>query len=218
MIIIGLLIGGVLKGQELIANAQVTSTVSQTKGVDAATTTFRDMYDALPGDVNNPSARLSNCTAAPCSNVGNGNRRIDGLPSAAPAGEQDAFWAQLAAADLITGIDPNQGQVWGGFYPEAEIGGGFHVGFHPGGALGLNNTARAGHYLALLQTPGGQPADDTLTPNQAFRIDNKLDDGVPLTGTVIINGNGNTDACEANGVYNESVDSTSCDLFIRFQN
>jgi prepilin-type N-terminal cleavage/methylation domain-containing protein len=36
MIIIGLLIAGVLKGQELIANARVTSTVAQVKAIDAA--------------------------------------------------------------------------------------------------------------------------------------------------------------------------------------
>ncbi|MCB9991587.1 MAG: prepilin-type N-terminal cleavage/methylation domain-containing protein [Rhodospirillales bacterium] len=49
MIIIGLLIGGVLKGQELIANAQITGTASAVKSIDAATTTFRDTYAALPG-------------------------------------------------------------------------------------------------------------------------------------------------------------------------
>ncbi len=34
MIIIGLLIGGILKGQELVSNARVTSTVAQIKGID----------------------------------------------------------------------------------------------------------------------------------------------------------------------------------------
>jgi prepilin-type N-terminal cleavage/methylation domain-containing protein len=42
MIIIGLLIAGVLKGQELIANARVTSTVAQVKAIDAAISTFKD--------------------------------------------------------------------------------------------------------------------------------------------------------------------------------
>jgi len=47
MIIIGLLIGGVLKGQELIANAQVTSTVAQIKGIIAARLD-RKMDDGAP--------------------------------------------------------------------------------------------------------------------------------------------------------------------------
>jgi prepilin-type N-terminal cleavage/methylation domain-containing protein len=41
MIIIGLLIAGVLKGQALIANAQVTATVAQVKAIEAATSTFK---------------------------------------------------------------------------------------------------------------------------------------------------------------------------------
>ncbi|HPD83403.1 MAG TPA: prepilin-type N-terminal cleavage/methylation domain-containing protein, partial [Alphaproteobacteria bacterium] len=49
MIIIGLLIGGILKGQELIANAAVTSTVAQVKGFEAAMSTFDDKYNAMPG-------------------------------------------------------------------------------------------------------------------------------------------------------------------------
>ena len=47
MIIIGLLIAGVLKGQELIGNARVTSTVAQMKAIDAAISTFKDTYQAL---------------------------------------------------------------------------------------------------------------------------------------------------------------------------
>ena len=66
MIIIGLLIAGVLKGQELIANARVTSTVAQIKAIDAATSTFKDTYDSLPGDMTAPTTRLPNCLAAPC--------------------------------------------------------------------------------------------------------------------------------------------------------
>ena len=61
MIIIGLLIAGVLKGQELIGNARVTSTVAQIKAIDAATSTFKDTYAALPGDMTTPATRLPNC-------------------------------------------------------------------------------------------------------------------------------------------------------------
>ena len=58
MIIIGLLIAGVLKGQELIANARVTSTVAQIKAIDAATSTFKDTYQALPGILRTPNTRF----------------------------------------------------------------------------------------------------------------------------------------------------------------
>ena len=63
MIIIGLLIAGVLKGQQLITNAQIAATVAQVKAFDAATTSFKDMYAAMPGDMSTAAslARLPNC-------------------------------------------------------------------------------------------------------------------------------------------------------------
>lgn len=225
MIIIGLLIGGVLKGQELIANAQITATVAQVKGIDAATTTFRDMYDSLPGDMNNPGARLPTCAAVPSCNInGDGDRRVDGDFTATPTGEGLSFWSQLNAADLMTGIDPAQGVVWGGQFPEAEIGGGFFVSFHAGGGgasmpnlQGVTaSNVRAGHYLALHSDPAtGVDGIGYLDPNQAFRIDSKLDDGVPGTGSVMAAG---ATACINGTAYNEAVPSASCNLYIRFQN
>src|ERR1700740_2066087 len=84
MIIIGLLIGGVLKGQQLITNAQITSTVAQIKAIDAATTSFRDQYAAVPGDMTNPTARVPNCVAGTnCGIAGNGDGRIDVIATGA---------------------------------------------------------------------------------------------------------------------------------------
>jgi prepilin-type N-terminal cleavage/methylation domain-containing protein len=223
MIIIGLLIGGVLKGQELIANAQITSTVAQIKGIDAATTTFRDMYDALPGDMARAGARLPACAGACVVAAGPllGNRRVDSAFTGAPGAEGTAFWLQLNAADLLTGINPANGNVWGGNFPEAEIGGGFHVGFFPGvgnlaSQVGAVGNPRAGHYLALHATPAGAvAATGFLNPNQAFRIDSKLDDGVPGTGSVLAAG---AATCVAAAVYNEAVPAASCNVYTRFQN
>lgn len=218
MIIIGLLIGGVLKGQELIANAAVTSTVSAVKGVDAATTTFRDTYAALPGDITNATARLPNCAAVPCNNAGNGDSRIgaDGDIIIAPTNEMAGFWSQLSAADLLTGINPTIATpttTWGGYYPSAPITGGFHAAFN-NGALGTNAGARAGHYLVLHNRPGAAPGGTALTPLQAARIDRKMDDGSPGTGTVFPS----VAACILGTVYNEASSTVTCDLFLRFQN
>jgi prepilin-type N-terminal cleavage/methylation domain-containing protein len=215
MIIIGLLIGGILKGQELIANAQVTSTVSQIKGIDAALSTFRDQYDAVPGDMSNPSTRLPNCTATPCSTAGNGDGRIAGPVTGTPTTEMSRVWIHLSAGDLITGIDPgmtNATTSWGGYYPAAEIAGGYHLGFSTAATLGSNNNPRAGHYLVLNVTPGAQPNGTALTATQGARIDRKLDDGAPNTGSVF-----STTNCNNSGAYNEALASATCDLFIRVQ-
>lgn len=226
MIIIGLLIGGVLKGQELIANAQITSTVAQVKGIDAATSTFRDMYSGMPGDLRTPQTRLPNCTAGVCvAAAGNGDGRLDSAPGAAPGTESAGYFVQLAKADVLTGV--NAGAVaadctgWGGCYPEANISGGFMVGYTGGGA-GLTSqvgtvtaAVRNGHYLSLHNAPNlAMPATGTLTPNQAFRIDSKIDDGNPTTGSVL---SGGAAGCINGTAYNELNGAADCNLYIRIQ-
>ncbi len=217
MIIIGLLIGGILKGQELVMNAQIASTVGQVKAIDAASTAFRDKYDAFPGDMQNPATRLSNCTAAPCSAGGDGNSKLDSnRPNAAPAGENQVFFVHLAAADLLSTVSINGTPAgsWGGLYPKANVGGGFQAAHNALAALGNNTASATGHYLALVSTAGTAPqaaaANTTLTNLQAARIDRKLDDGSSTAGSVF----GNRAACD----YNEITSGTQCDLYIRFQN
>ncbi len=219
MIIIGLLIGGVLKGQELINNAQITATVAQVKAMDASVSTFDDMYSALPGDMLTPTTRLPACTAAPCNVAGDGNRALNDTFAGAPAGESLQFFVHLAAADLLTGINPAGGTTWGGIYPEANISGGFHAGSTTGLAvhfLNIVNNAvnpNQGLYLGLTLSAGLAPVE-ALNPNQAFRIDNKIDDGQPGTGSV----RGFGAACDsATGAYDEINPAQVCGLYIRIQ-
>lgn len=222
MIIIGLLIGAILKGQELIANARVASTVAQVKGIDAATTTFKDKYDALPGDMLAPGGRLANCTVAACNTPGNGDGRLPtvaaGVGTAAiAAGTENArFFVQLAVADLIGGISNNGTAAWGDIYPSAKIAGGFRPIYSAGGVLGSNGAAASGHYLTLVLAPAADGGNTALTANQAARIDNKLDDSQPITGSVFVAAQGA--GCSVAGIYDEDQAGTACDLLVRFQN
>ncbi|MCE7886325.1 MAG: prepilin-type N-terminal cleavage/methylation domain-containing protein [Alphaproteobacteria bacterium PRO2] len=221
MIIIGLLIGGILKGQELIANAEVGATVSQIKAIDAATSTFRDKYDALPGDMLNPGGRLPNCTGVGgCNIAGTGNGILGTNPGQQPANEATRYFVHLSYADLLANIDPNGGAAaWGSLYPEAKVNGGFHVGSSQTGAAGeFNGVISAvgisqGLYLTMTQTAGNGP-EASLTPNQAQRIDTKLDDGVPGSGSTRAYGGG---ACGTAAAYNEVNAGNTCGLFTRIQ-
>ncbi len=56
LVLIGLLLGGVLKGQELITSARVRNLISQQDGIKAAFFGFQDRYRALPGDYARPAA------------------------------------------------------------------------------------------------------------------------------------------------------------------
>jgi len=233
MIIIGLLIAGVLKGQELIGNARVTSTVAQIKAIDAAVSTFKDTYAALPGDMTTPTTRLPACAAAPCSNAGNGDGKLANIPATAPTAAQEgfAFFPQLAAADLITGISPAAGSVaFGVNFPAAKID---NSGFFAGSAATAADLTNAigtlgspsGLYLSLVATVANvtaAAASEGLTPSQASRIDTKLDDGSPGTGSVVAVGTagaalGNCGTAGAGGVY-ATLDSTNqCALYVRIQ-
>ncbi len=52
LVIIGLLLGGVLKGQALVQQARVKNIISTIDGLRAATMGFYDRYGQLPGDEN----------------------------------------------------------------------------------------------------------------------------------------------------------------------
>ena len=74
LVIIGLLLGGVLKGQELITSARVRNLISQQDGVKAAYLGFLDRFRALPGDYSNASTTIANVAGAANGN-NNGPRR-----------------------------------------------------------------------------------------------------------------------------------------------
>ncbi len=62
LVIIGLLLGGVLKGQELITGARVRNLISQQDGIKAAFFGFQDRYRALPGDYAAASTNINGVT------------------------------------------------------------------------------------------------------------------------------------------------------------
>jgi prepilin-type N-terminal cleavage/methylation domain-containing protein len=100
LVIIGLLLGGVLKGQELITGARVRNLISQQDGVKAAFFGFQDRYRALPGDYAAASANI-NC-AGGCFN-GDGNGRIDNALDLVGSFEPILAWSHLTSAGFMNG-------------------------------------------------------------------------------------------------------------------
>ncbi len=97
LVIIGLLLGGVLKGQELITGARVRNLISQQDGIKAAFFGFQDRYRALPGDYAAASTNINGVTI-----TGDGNGRIEG-PNAAGTYETLLAWNHLTAAGFLNG-------------------------------------------------------------------------------------------------------------------
>src|SRR5476651_2427646 len=107
LVIIGLLLGGVLKGQELITAARVRNLAAQIDGVKIAYLGFQDRYRALPGDYADAQAATNIPGAAGsatkgCTNAGTcANGKID--PTAGADTESILAWHQLSRSGFITG-------------------------------------------------------------------------------------------------------------------
>ncbi len=236
LIIIGLLIGGALKGQELIANAQVNAVANEAKSFEAALAIFQDVYSTVPGDMINPATRVPNCAVGTvCGQVGDTNGRIGiGPGNAFPnlTNENGAAWAQMLASDIITGVtqtavlaDPPIGGV---SIPASSVNGASWQIGHTVGGLTLQSgslVSRSGHYLLLDNSLGAVASGATasLSASQAQRLDNKIDDGAPNTGTIRAMG-GNANAvgdCTSNGtvagIYREFEQGEICGVYIRLQ-
>src|SRR5713226_231870 len=89
LVIIGLLLGGILKGQEMITQAKIKNVINDFNGITAAMNSYQDRYRALPGDDINAASRWAGAIA------GTGNGQFDkggagtevynNIPAAAPS-------------------------------------------------------------------------------------------------------------------------------------
>ncbi|MFA6921596.1 MAG: prepilin-type N-terminal cleavage/methylation domain-containing protein [Gallionella sp.] len=101
LVIIGLILGAVLKGQEMINNARAKSVVNDLRGISAAYYSYYDRYKAIPGDDNTPANHLGQAAFA-----GNGNGVITGAytdTAAIIATESQAFWQHTRMSGFLTG-------------------------------------------------------------------------------------------------------------------
>lgn len=254
--IIGLLIGGILKGQEMITNARITATIAQIQQYKAATIAFQDAYSTLPGDVPNASTRVPGCNIG-CETVVNfygrqgdntvggtmwgGSVLVTGTTTQGNVLAPDVgyeilnYWNELLLAGFIGGVTAKgiQSAIPFAFdttHPSSPLGGGYMV----SSALGTvfysippagSTPIASGLTLFLTNSPNTQlsalndPYTNIIRPTEAQRIDQKLDDGLPGTGSVR-GGGGEATAgaagCYVTGqnVYNTTANGKNCKLLI----
>ncbi len=157
LVIIGLLIGGVLKGQSIIRNAQTKRIVQSADELRAAIYTFYDRYGVFPGDESNTAIPLND------THEGTTNGRISG-------GESAMLFEDLTLEGIINGHFDGAGNdsypihAFGGIYLASWV--------NPGGT-----PSRPGHYIRY----------DNLPWEVAREIDTKYDDGVYNTGSIRAN-------------------------------
>jgi prepilin-type N-terminal cleavage/methylation domain-containing protein len=200
--IIGLLVGGVLKGQEMVNGARLKTTVAQVQAYRAAVNAFQDKYEALPGDYTLAATNILGTLR-----VGDGNGVI-GAVAAIPTWtndnntrEESVFWQQLAAANLITGVQGlSTAAGVGNSYPAANV---------SGAGWDLQNSASfpaSGTYFFVLNSNVGGAI--VMSGRDAWTIDMKYDDGVPGTGSIVTNETG----CITAPNYQMLVTTVGCHL------
>ncbi|MDH5425247.1 MAG: prepilin-type N-terminal cleavage/methylation domain-containing protein [Gammaproteobacteria bacterium] len=176
MVIIGLLLGGVLKGQEVITNAKIKNINNDVSGISAAIYSYQDRYSALPGDdaaadahVNGgvPSDNTAGGTAG--DGIIDGNYNDNGtLAGAVPTDSESALaWQHLRAAGLMTG------DALSDMSPTHAFGGttGIQTGVND---QGTNASGIAGLFIAF----------STVNGDMAAILDSQNDDNNPDAGSI----------------------------------
>ncbi|MBX3653825.1 MAG: prepilin-type N-terminal cleavage/methylation domain-containing protein [Ramlibacter sp.] len=195
LVIVGLLLAGVLKGQELIENSKVKNAAKDMDAVSAAMLSYTDRFKRTAGD-DGPLATLtarggSWATVTDAGDI-NGVLNVTQAQVFTGAGESAALWQALKAAGFITG-NPADGAV--AALPRNAFGGLTGVGPGVTGMLGTS--------VCMSQVPG----------KAARALDTLLDDGLPNAGAVRATQgvvNANTAPGAATAAFNDANVYTIC--------
>ena len=205
LVILGLLTGGILAGKSLIRATELRSVSTEYSRYVTAAQAFRDKYFALPGDILNatsfwgdnntlcPDAAIANGSPGTCN--GNGNGSLEAGTAGSVQGEMFMYWQHLANAGLIEGsysgiagatnalhavVDTNSPRsrikstaVW----QVRDLG-------TRSGTDGMFD-GDYGNTLLLAGQAAGMPAGPILSPEEAWNIDTKMDDGKAATGKIV---------------------------------
>ena len=169
LVVIGIILGAVLKGQELINNAKVKRAYNQYREILAGVYTYYDKYGKYPGDDNTASSRWSVATD------GNNDGLIGGLTLDCGAGvttETCQAWLHMRLANILTGATTASD---GTRAPSNAYGGGIGIG--SGTVQGLTTM-----WIGFDNVPG----------DVCQSLDQQYDDGLFSTGSIRGSGNYNT--------------------------
>jgi hypothetical protein len=180
LVIIGLLLGGVLKGQELINSAKVKNMAADFKNIQVYIYGYQDKFKALPGDDHAALAHVNGTNASSTSETQ--NAIIEGAWNSTSASDESfMFWQHVRLAGLAPGsTDPTAAT-----YVQRNA---------DGGQVGVQSVSGF-TAVTTLPTAGGISGSfvicsDGVLGKFAKQLDTTLDDGVGSTGSVrvVVNG------------------------------
>ena len=169
LVIIGLLLGGILKGQEMITQAKIKNLIADFSGVTAAYHGYQDRYRAIPGDDPGAGTRWA---VAPAATSGNGNGQVGGTYNNANAAcvttvESCNWWDHLRRAGFVAGT--------GTTLPFNAVTG--FIGVQTGDGAAAPGPSLGGFVSLIL-------CSANLPDKMAIAVDTQMDDGDARAGTV----------------------------------
>jgi prepilin-type N-terminal cleavage/methylation domain-containing protein len=167
LVIIGLLLGGILKGQEMITQAKIKNVIADFSGISAAYYGYQDRYRAIPGDDPNAATRWSGAAISATSGEP-GNGRVQGKYNSGTAGDESRlWWDHLRRAGFVAGTGTQQ--------PLNAVVGMMGVQTADGGAT---PAAALGGFTSLIMCSANLP------DKVAIAIDSQMDDGRSNAGAL----------------------------------
>ena len=164
LVIIGLLLGGILKGQEMVMQAKIKNSMADFAGVSAAYYGYEDRYRAIPGDDLNAATRWAGATSGDGNGIVAGTYNNGGAVCAANV-EACSWWDHLRRAGFVSAS--------GVLQPTNAFAG--QIGVQTGDGAGA---AVLGGFSGLVMCSANIP------DKVAIAMDTQMDDGQPGTGTV----------------------------------
>ncbi len=175
LVIIGLLLGGILKGQEMITQAKIKNVIADFSGISAAYHGYVDRYKKIPGDdpcagTTNSAVTVGNCGTTTGrwtgASHGDGNGQVAGKYNSVTATDESRlWWDHLRRAGFVSGVGDQQ--------PFNALSG--QIGVQTGDSAGA---AALGGFSGIIICSANLPDKISIA------ADTQMDDGVPATGTV----------------------------------
>lgn len=241
LVILGLLVGGVLSGQSLIRAAELRNVGTEFSRYQTAFNIFRDKYFDMAGDMPTATTVFGRMTTdsacwytagttvtsnGVCNGTGNG--QIDTVfGGTGNIDEKFQVWRHLAAAGLIEGGFTGRYTAGSGACdvvgsattncPPSKLGGGAQW-----QALHFYNTWNTSQFEPMLvigaqmNNHNSMASQGVLSPEEAWNIDSKLDDGIPGIGILNARSKGTCWTGTGNSaVYALSTSGKQC--FVQFK-
>ena len=195
LVIIGLLLGGILKGQELINSAKVKNLANDFRVIPTYIYAFQDKFKALPGDDAQADTHVTGAALATAATRGNGV--INGQWNSTTATDESfLFWQHVRLSNLAAGPTDVTDAT---YVPRNAV----------GGVLGINSPI-AGQLVITGMTGTYQVCSAAILGKFAKQLDVQMDDGNTATGSM-------RTVADATGAGGTAVATASVDEATNYQ-